>query len=224
MSYDLIKDAAILVEKYRSEPSCHAHKILKSEFSKWNHPIRMKFLIGAGVERCAHDFLDDLLDLAREKNALMVGPLVFEQVQYMAHHVQFKNHAFDLAAKSLTLRPPKQLHQRCHAFGNKGLWRWAGLLIPHIKDDNVVFDVYDNLIGRMTECLDDMLLQDRFETLSNDLYYMITHDPKGMERWAAISQVATYFAIPQSIDAKLSKQWLEESLEQIDRPSSVRKM
>lgn len=224
MSYDLIKDAAILVEKYRSEPSCHAHKILKSEFSKWNHPIRMKFLIGAGVERCAHEFLDDLLDLAREKNALMVGPLVFEQVKYMAHHFQFEKQAFDLAAKSLTLRPPKQLHQRCDALGNKGLWRWAGLLIPHIKDDNFVFHVYENLIGRMTECLDDLLLQDRFERFSDDLYYMITHDPKGMERWASISKVEVYFPIVQHIDAKLSKQWLEDSLQQIDRPPSVRKM
>lgn len=224
MSYDLIRDARILVEQALSTPASGLPKLLKSEFSKWNHPIRMKFLVSAGVERYAHEFLDALLDVAHDRNALLVGPLVFEQVQYMARHFQFKDQAFDLTQKSLTLRPPKQLHYRCHALADKGLWRWAGLLFPYIKDNAVVEHVYHSLLKRMGEIYQSGQDLHRFETFSDDLYYMITHDPKGMERWTALSGVATYFPITQSIDAKLSKQSLQDALVDVERSVSVRKM
>lgn len=222
--YDLIVESRKLVDMYDGCDETQRRKILRTEFSKWNHPIRMKFLVGAGVERHAHEFLDALLDVAREKNALLTGPLVFEQVQYMAHHFQFKSQSFDLAQKSLTLRPPKQLHYRCHALADKGLWRWAGLLFPYIKDNAVVEHVYHSLLKRMGEIYQSGQGTHRFETFSDDLYYMITHDPKGMERWAALSGVATYFPIAQSIEAKLSKHSLQDALVDVERPVSVRKM
>lgn len=222
--YDLIVESRKLVDMYDRSDENERQKILRAQFSKWNHPIRMKFLVGAGVERHAHEFLDALLDVSREKNALLAGPLVFEQVQYMAHHFQFQSQAFDLAQKSLTLRPPKQLHYRCHALADKGLWRWAGLLFPYIKDNAVVEHVYHSLLKRMAETFQSGQDSHRFETFSDDLYYMITHDPKGMERWAALSGVATHFPIVQSIEAKLSKHSLQNALVDVERPVSVRKM
>lgn len=225
MSYDLIFDAHKLVEVCTTESPDQLVKILRSEFSKWNHPIRMKFLVGAAVEHHAHVFLNALLDVSKDKNALITGPLVFQQVYYLAEHYQFKQHAFDLAKKSLTLQPPKQLHQKCMTMADKGQWLWAGLLFPYIQDQKIISNVYLQLMGRMDECRFDPLLVDRFEGYSNNLYTLVTEDPKRDERWVFLmGENVLYYPIGTVIEAALNKQNIQKELEGMDHTISKRKM
>lgn len=223
MSYDLINKAAILVGKSLSDPS-QDMKLLKSEFSKWNHPVRMKFLVSAAVKAHAHEFLDNLIDVAQNKNAVMVGPLIFEQVQHLADNVYFKHHAYELAQKSLALDTPKQLQQLCEDFSLKGQWRWAGLLFPHIKNQSVILGVYLQLMGRMTESLDDMWLQDRFENLSTDLHFLFANDPKGLQHWNLLKNEVLRFSMGSTIESHLMKQSLHHAIGSGENSAAKRKI
>lgn len=225
MSYDLIFDARKLVEVCTAANHEQLVKILKSEFSKWNHPIRMKFLVGAAVEYQDHAFLNALLDVSKDKNALVTGPLVFQQVYHLAGHYQFKQHAFDLAKKSLTLQPPKQLHQKCMTMTNKGQWLWAGLLFPYINEQKIISNVYCELMGRMDECRFDPLLENRFEEYSENLYTLVTEDPKRDERWAFLmKENVLCYPIGAVIEAALNKQSIQAQLDGISSTTSKRKM
>lgn len=224
MSYDLMTEAIILVEQSLSNPLQDMSKLLKSEFSKWNHPIRMKFLVSAAVGAHAHDFLYNLMDVAQHKNAVMVGPLIFEQVQHLADNVYFKHHAYELAKRSLTLAAPKQLQQRCEDFSLKGQWRWAGLLFPHIKNQSVILDVYLQLMGRMTECLDDTWLQERFENLSTDLHFLFVNDPKGSQHWNLLKKEVLDFSIAPTIENHFIAQSLQHAIGSAGNCATKRKI
>lgn len=205
-------------------PSNGVHKILKSEFSKWNHPIRMKFLVGAATQQHANELLYALLECAHDKKAALVGPLVFEQVYYLADNWRFKTHAFELAQKSLALRPPKQLHIRCDDMARKGQWLWAGALFPYIKEQKVILDVYRALIHKMTACLGNTEDGQQFERLSGDLHNLFTKDSKGLEHWNILRSEVACFAVSSIIEAQLSKESLKQALGDVQRPSIQRKL
>ena len=221
MSYDLIIDSRKLVELRNTKNHDQLYKILKSEFSKWNHPIRMKFLVAAATECHAHDFLNDLLDIARDKNALMTGPIVFEQMYHWADKQNFKQHAFELAQKSLTLRPPKQLHNRCADMAYKGQWMWAGMLFPYIKDEKVVVSVYKALLERIEVAGSSLSRKDH---LCNELHQLIVHDAQGLQRWKTLPHTAHTLSVAEKIDAQLVKDEIEKSLDPIERHAAKRKM
>lgn len=221
MSYDLIVASRLLVNTYREGVGAGRRKILNTNFSVWNHPIRMKFLVAAATECHAHDFLNDLLDVARDKNALMTGPIVFEQMCHWADNLRFKEPAFELAQKSLTLRPPKQLHKRCADMAYKGQWMWAGMLFPYIKDETVVVSVYTELLARIEAT--DRGVQ-RHECLCNTLHQLITHDAQGLQRWKALPHTVHTLSVAEKIDAQLVKDQLEKSLDPNARNALKRKM
>lgn len=221
MSYDLIVASRLLVNTYGEEVGVGRQKILNTNFSVWNHPIRMKFLVAAATECHADDFLNDLLDVSRDKNALMTGPIVFEQMYHWADNLRFKKPAFELAQKSLTLRPPKQLHSRCADMAYKGQWMWAGLLFPYIKDEKVVVSVYKALLGRI-EVADSN--PSRKEHLCNELHQLITHDAQGLQRWKTLPHTAHTLSVAEKIDAQLVKDEIEKSLDPTERPAAKRKM
>lgn len=205
MSYDLFRNANQLVSQYT--PDERGRAFLTSEFGKWNHPIRMKFVVSAAVAHNTYQFLHDLLDIAQEKNALMVGPLVFEQVYSLADNVHVKHQVYEVAKKSLTLRPPKQLHGRCQNLALKNNWRWVGLLIPYLKDDGIVVRLHNQLIADILYWSEhtDQMGKNQAETLSNALEEMFFNDPRGAERWKQVSPDVLRTSGGQAIEARWNK-------------------
>jgi len=224
MSYDLFRSAHQLVTQYT--PDERGRALLKSEFGRWNHPIRMKFVVAAAVEHNTYQFLKDLLDIAQDKNALMVGPLVFEQVYFLADNVHVKHQAYEVAKKSLTLRPPKQLHSRCQNLSLKNQWRWVGLLIPYIKDDDMVLRLHNQLIADILYYSEhtDQMAKNQAETLSHALEEMFLNDPRGAERWKNVSRNVLKTSGGQAIEARLSKDAIRSAVDSEESRVVKRKM